>query len=545
MQDRYQGLDQGLRLLCIFLLVLGIAFRFTNLDQKVYWHDEVYTSMEMTAHTRSGLVRSLFTGREITREELQKFQRFDPSHTIGQLWTSLGQEDPQHPPFHYLVGWHWIQVFGDSVASVRGLSVLFGLLGLGAMFWLCWELFRSEAIAWVSTALMAISPYHLLYAQEAREYSLWAALILVSSTLLLRSLRQPTWKNWALYCLSLTVALYTFLFTALVAIAHGIYVLFNGGVDSDRRFWVTRKGGAYLAASVLAVLALTPWTYYLIRYANVIAGATAWAKMPLPLDLMLKLTTLNFSRLWFDFDLKAEHGQAILLALPMLILEIYALYFVARKTPRPVGSFVLCLALVPILLLALPDALAGGQRSIVGRYLVPSFLGVHLAVAYLLTVQLQPLGTWIAQKNGAANGWFWRSLTLLVVVSGIASCTAVLQAETWWNKGISYHHPTLARFLNQSQDAFLVSDAFGMNPGNVVALSYLTEEKVKFFLLPEVGQMPIIPEISHPNPAIFVLNLPDFFREKLERSFGQKLTAIAPDFWTFPVQPQPVGQIQP
>ena len=33
-----------LRLVFIALLLLGICLRFTALDRKIYWHDEVYTS---------------------------------------------------------------------------------------------------------------------------------------------------------------------------------------------------------------------------------------------------------------------------------------------------------------------------------------------------------------------------------------------------------------------------------------------------------------------------------------------------------------------
>ncbi len=35
----------SLRFLIIVLLVLGLFFRFVNLDRKVYWLDEVYTEL--------------------------------------------------------------------------------------------------------------------------------------------------------------------------------------------------------------------------------------------------------------------------------------------------------------------------------------------------------------------------------------------------------------------------------------------------------------------------------------------------------------------
>lgn len=41
-------------------------------------------------------------------------------------------------------------------------------------------------------ALIAVSPFHVLYAQEAREYSLWTVTILLSSAALLRAMRVKT-----------------------------------------------------------------------------------------------------------------------------------------------------------------------------------------------------------------------------------------------------------------------------------------------------------------------------------------------------------------
>jgi uncharacterized membrane protein len=40
--------SDGLRFLVITLLVLGIFFRFVNIDRKIYWGDEVFTSLRIS-----------------------------------------------------------------------------------------------------------------------------------------------------------------------------------------------------------------------------------------------------------------------------------------------------------------------------------------------------------------------------------------------------------------------------------------------------------------------------------------------------------------
>lgn len=511
-----------LRFFCLFLLVLGIVFRGVHLGKKVYWHDEVYTSMEMTAHSRSELVQTLFTSQEVRREQLLAFQQFDPDRTLAQLWTTLGREDPQHPPCFYILGWYWIQVFGDSPVAVRSLAVVFGVLALGAMYWLCQELFHDSSTRWIAVGLMAVSPFHVLYAQEAREYSLHTALILVSSTLLLRSLRLATWQSWAWYALSLVIGLYNALFMGLVAIAHGVYVALNGGIHW-RPLRLHRGAIAYLLAGTFALLAFAPWLWFLFSSAEIVKGSTAWASVSLPLDLSLKLQGLNFSRLWLDFDWNGESGWVLAWMLPVLLLEVYALGFTARNATYSQWTFVLLLTFVPLLILGLPDVLSGGQRSLVTRYLFPSFLGVQLAVAFLISQSIQAL-----QRSKQLAG---ASVGLALATIGWASIVISSQADTWWNKVVSYHHPAIAQILNNSEHALLLTDSYGINPGNVISLSYLTNPNTTYFLVPEVGQFPEVPELTLQNKRLFLLNLPEPYRQKLSKAYAGNLNQVEHEFW--------------
>ena len=41
----------------IVILVLGIFFRFANLEKKVYWIDEGYTSLRISGYTESEFIQ--------------------------------------------------------------------------------------------------------------------------------------------------------------------------------------------------------------------------------------------------------------------------------------------------------------------------------------------------------------------------------------------------------------------------------------------------------------------------------------------------------
>ncbi len=163
---------KGLRFLLIVILALGVFFRFVNIDRKVYWFDETFTSLRISGYTEKEAIAQLCNNQQIGVEDLQKYQHPTPGRTLTDTLKSLALEDPQHPPLYYLMTRFWVQWFGSSVAVIRSLTALFSLLALPCMYWLCLELFNSSLVASVAVAMLAVSPFHVLYAQEAREYSL-------------------------------------------------------------------------------------------------------------------------------------------------------------------------------------------------------------------------------------------------------------------------------------------------------------------------------------------------------------------------------------
>ncbi|MEO6863321.1 MAG: glycosyl transferase family 39, partial [Microcoleus sp.] len=98
-------------------ILLGIGFRFFEIDRKLYWHDEVYTSIRAAGFTRQQIDDELFQNRIVPAPELQKYQRIKPGSTAADTIRSLALEDPQHPPLYFLMARLWMQQFGSSVAA--------------------------------------------------------------------------------------------------------------------------------------------------------------------------------------------------------------------------------------------------------------------------------------------------------------------------------------------------------------------------------------------------------------------------------------------
>ncbi len=191
----------------------------------MYWYDETFTSLRISGYTETEVVQQLFNGDEINVKDLQKYQRFNSEKGVTDTVKGLALEEAQLPPFYFVIARYWVQCFGSSVAAIRSLSAVISLLVFPCLYWLCLELFGTPLIGWMAVALVGVSPFHVLYAQEARMYSLWTVTILLSSASLLRAIRVKTRLGWGIYALTLTLAFYSYLYSVLIAIGHGIYMV--------------------------------------------------------------------------------------------------------------------------------------------------------------------------------------------------------------------------------------------------------------------------------------------------------------------------------
>jgi hypothetical protein len=77
----------------------------------------------------------------------------------------------QHPPLYYTLLHGWIRVFGDGEANLRALSALLGTLTLPVGYLLGRRLVDRK-VGLFSALILATSPFHVRFAQEARMYTL-------------------------------------------------------------------------------------------------------------------------------------------------------------------------------------------------------------------------------------------------------------------------------------------------------------------------------------------------------------------------------------
>ncbi len=501
------GLPQPwLRFLIIVILVMGIFFRFANLDQKLYWNDEVITSLRISGYTWTEMFQQDFDGRVISIEDLRKYQRINPEKGLIDTVKGLAEEEPQLPPLYFVMVRFWAQWFGNSVAVTRSLSAFISLLVFPCAYWLCLELFESSLVGWVMIALMAVSPFHVLYAQEARAYSLWTVAVLLSSASLLRAMRLKTKLSWGVYAVTLILGLYSHLCNVFVAIGHGIYVV------ATESFHLSKTVTAYLLASLVGFLAFAPWILVVAKLPR--PSTLGWAEQKIGLLNMFSRWIGNLSRVFLDLGLdrsaslgskSVQLGFLIPLILSLFILTVYSIYFLYRTTPKRTWLFILTLIGSITLALILPDLILGGRRSTTPRYLVPFYLGVQLAIAHLLATQITSINL---QRRK-----LWQIAMVMLLSSGVLSCAISSQAQIWWNKDSAldkYYFP-VAHIINQANHPLVISDS--AKPGMALSLSYLLNPKVRLLLLTKAD----IPKIPSGFSDVFLYRSSKALRNKIEQ----------------------------
>jgi uncharacterized membrane protein len=167
--------------LLLLLLWTAIAFilRFTNLDSKPLWTDEFSTLVFSLGNSFRGVP----IDRAIALSTLLEPLQWSPSADTADVLHNLLLES-NHPPVYFVLAHWWMRFFRPSEDSLvwiaRSLPALFGVISVPAIYFLGRFAFNSRLVCQCAAAMMAVSPYGIYLAQEARHYTLGILLVIAS-----------------------------------------------------------------------------------------------------------------------------------------------------------------------------------------------------------------------------------------------------------------------------------------------------------------------------------------------------------------------------
>jgi mannosyltransferase len=177
--------------LLILVTVLAAVLRLHALTAKSFWLDEGISV-------------------EIARMPWPRF--------LEALWSGEA-----NMTLYYLLLRFWLTL-GTSEGFIRGLSVLFSVATVPAVFFLGARLFGRRT-GLLASLLLAVNAYHIRYAQETRSYAMVVFFAALATWLLVKNLQAPSSAHWKTYAVLCALTTYSHFFGALLVPAHIISLL--------------------------------------------------------------------------------------------------------------------------------------------------------------------------------------------------------------------------------------------------------------------------------------------------------------------------------
>jgi mannosyltransferase len=269
------------------ILVLALALRLFDLGDESLWLDEAYSW-------------------------------WDAQQSLGALWHLVPQCDP-HPPLYAVLLKGWVALFGDDIAWLRGLSVLFNLLAVCFVYLAGREI--NPRVGWIAALLFALAPFQIEYSQETRPYTLvglGGALLLYGLMRLLPARNGSSRAGWAALIAGGCISLWSNSTSIFIVASAGLTVMGLLWLEPRNR----KLGRGFVLAGVIVGLLWLPYLPTLLHQAQSVS-ADFWIPRP---D--------NWWRIFNElrFLLGFESFRVLWALLPLWAIGIYLLWRDGKKT---------------------------------------------------------------------------------------------------------------------------------------------------------------------------------------------------------------------
>ncbi|PSB22783.1 glycosyltransferase [filamentous cyanobacterium CCP2] len=218
--------------------VVGLCLRLTNLTAKPLWTDEFSTFVFSLGNSFT----TIPLGEVLTSEQLLQPLQASPAVGLRSVIRNLLNES-NHPPLYFALMHLWLRLFAVQGGELlvwwgRLFSVIWGTLAIPASYGLGLFAFRSRLVGQMAAVLMAVSPFGIYLAQEARHYTLPILWVIASLACLMTAARTirdrlplPGWLC-LIWIVVNVLGIATHYFMFLVLLAEGIVIVAIGLVQS-------------------------------------------------------------------------------------------------------------------------------------------------------------------------------------------------------------------------------------------------------------------------------------------------------------------------
>jgi len=221
----------------IFILALALLVRAVGISSRPIWYDEAFSILLAEQGPAAILSGTLATDADSSAAE-------------------------EHPPAYYFALWGWMQLFGDSLISVRVLSIAFSLGSILLLYLIARHLFDEQA-ALAAAFLSAVLPFQIHYGVEIRMYGLLAFWLTLATLAMLK-------RQWILFSIAAALAQYTHNLAAFYLIPLALTPVFQ-------RDWKTLR--SLTLAGFAAIVLYSPWLIQLPAQVSKVTSSF-WIEKP-------------------------------------------------------------------------------------------------------------------------------------------------------------------------------------------------------------------------------------------------------------------------
>lgn len=297
-----------------------------------------------------------------------------------------------HPPLFYWILKAWTDLFGTSELAFRSLSTLFGVAVIVLGFLIVKRLFSRRA-AWVAVLLLALSPMLIRYGQEARMYTMAAAIVLGATYALTFAIKSNKRLPWAIYGILVALGMWTHYFTLFAWLAHWVWraIVVKQPGQTIKVWWEALFSREWMYPYILAIVLFVPWAIIMLVQLTVVQVGGFWIGSVGAYSFANYMTNVLF----YLENNKALGWAALALAIVVVSTVVfgYQAYRKFGKEQRKSLLLIASLAVVPVVLLFLAS-MPPLHSSFVERYLLPSIAAFSLLAGIIFTANLDKARLW-------------------------------------------------------------------------------------------------------------------------------------------------------
>ncbi|MEH2108063.1 glycosyltransferase family 39 protein [Nostoc sp.] len=395
-------------LLNLIWLIIGISLRLANLTAKPPWTDEFSTLVFSLGNTFLAVPLDQAIAPDILLQPLQP----NPAASIGDVVHNLVTQDT-HPPLYFVLAYLWMKLFKSdgglvSLFGARSLAAIIGAASIPGAYILGKVAFRSRLVGHLAAAMMAISPYGVFLAQEARHYTLAALWVTASLTCLVIATRHIQNRT----PLPIWIALFWVEINALGVATHYFFIL---TLCTEAVVLIFLAWHQFQTKSKFSLFFSPPWRRIYAVATGTLVASLIWLPIFLENKNRDNLTEwIRGSRVGLDWLSPIFQALGTLIAMICLLpVESSQLLVVI---PSGVVMLIFFIWAVPILLRGIKIQLQHPES----RIMIQVFVGVAISAIALFFIFTYFLG--IDLTRGARYNFVYFPAIVVLLGASLAVC---------------------------------------------------------------------------------------------------------------------------